>query len=445
MSAPAAPAGRPPVHRAWWVLVACCLLYGGAVGVIGNSAGIYLSPVSEDMGWSLASLNGYLTVVSLVMTATLPVAGWLLPRRSLPWLLGGAMTLACGTYASSALFTSLGHWYAAGVLLGLSYGVLLYIPIPLVINNWFRVRNGLALGIAAAFASAVAAVANPVGGALIDAIGWRETRAIMGGVGWLLAVPATLLLIRLKPEQLGLRPYGAGPLDEVGAVPGSAAPARGAVPASPTAGPAAGRTIGAAVRSVPFVCAVLLGGLLAFGACILQQAPSHATSIGLDSATGATGVSAIMIGGIVAKLGLGWLHDRRGILLTTLVCAVLGVAGPLIVIAAGADAGLFLLGCFVFGGGYAGLVVVPPLMVRHLFGTVDYARLYSFVTVALGLFSAAAPVAYARIHDVTGTFTGAWLASALAFVAMAALAVLAVRTRAVPPAVPTPVLEGARP
>ncbi len=438
MSAPAATAGRPPLHRAWWVLLACCLLYGGAVGVIGNSAGIYLSPVSEDMGWSLASLNGYLTVVSLVMTATLPVAGWLLPRRSLPWLLGSAMTLACGTYASSALFTSLGHWYAAGVLLGISYGVLLYIPIPLVINNWFRVRNGLALGIAAAFASAVAAVANPVGGALIDAIGWRETRAIMGGVGWLMAVPATLLLIRLKPEQLGLRPYGAASLDEAGASPGSAAPV-------PRDALASRSSVSAAVRSVPFVCAVLLGGLLAFGASILQQAPSHATSIGLDPTTGATGVSAIMVGGIVAKLGLGWLHDRRGILLTTLVCAVLGVAGPLVVVAAGADAGLFLLGCFVFGGGYAGLVVVPPLMVRHLFGTVDYARLYSFVTVALGLFSAAAPVAYARIHDVTGTFTGAWLASALAFVAMAALAALAVRTRTAPPLAPTPVLEGARP
>lgn len=439
MSAPA----RPPVHRAWWVLVACCLLYGGAVGVIGNSAGIYLSPVSEDMGWSLASLNGYLTVVSLVMTATLPVAGWLLPRRSLPWLLGGAMTLACGTYAASALFTSLTHWYVAGVLLGLAYGVLLYIPIPLVLTNWFRTRNGLALGIAAAFASAVAAVANPVGGALIDAIGWRETRAIMGGVGWLLAVPATLLLIRLRPEQLGLRPYGA---DDVVTDPGPAAPAPGSVPSSPSSptSPAVRRSVAAAVRSVPFACAVLLGGLLAFGACILQQAPSHAAAVGLSSATGATGVSAIMVGGIAGKLALGWLHDRRGVLLTTLVCAVLGVAGPLIVVAGGGAVVPFLLGCLVFGGGYAGLVVVPPLMVRHLFGAADYARLYSFVTVALGLFSAAAPVAYARIHDVTGSFTGAWLASALAFVLMAALAVVAVRMRPAP-VTPAPVLEGARP
>lgn len=420
---------RPPLHRAWWVLVACCLLYGGAVGVIGNSAGIYLSPVSEDMGWTLSSLNGYLTVVSLVMTATLPVAGWLLPRAGLPWMLAGAMTLACGTYACSALFTSLSHWYVAGVLLGISYGILLYIPIPLVINNWFRVRNGLALGIAAAFASLVAAVANPVGGALIDSIGWRETRAIMGSIGWLMAVPATLLLIRLRPQDLGLRPFGdtAVAADDPAATPmPPPAPARG--------------SLGPVVRSIPFVCAVLLGGLISFGACMLQQAPSHAASVGLSTATGATGVSAIMIGGIVGKLALGWLHDRRGIVVTTLVCCAFGVAGPLIVIAGGGQPALFLLGCFVFGGGYAGLVVVPPLMVRFLFGTADYSRLYSFVTVALGLFSAIAPVAYARVHDVTGAFTGAWVASALAFVLVSVLTLVAARSRVTA----APVLEGAR-
>lgn len=428
------PSARPQgrIHRAWWVLVACCLLYGGAVGVIGNSAGVYLKPVSEDMGWSLASLNGYLTVVSLVMTATLPIAGWLLPRRSLPWILTGAMTLACVTYAGSALFTSLTHWYIAGVLLGVSYGIVLYIPIPLVINNWFATRNGLALGIAAAFASAVAAVVNPIAGSLIDSIGWRDTRAIMGTVGWLLAVPATLLLIRLKPDRLGLRPYGA----DLAPTP---------VAAAEQAADRRSRTtsLGAVVRSVPFICTLLLGGLMAFGACMLQQTPSHAAAVGLDTATGATGVSAIMIGGIVGKLTLGQLHDRKGIVVTALTCCTFGVVGPLVVIAAGGSTALFWLGCFIFGGGYAGLVVVPPLVVRYLFGTSDYSRIYSLVTVAIGLFSALAPVTYARIYDVTGAFTGAWLACVAAFVAIAALMLLAARTRTVPTTDPEPRLEGA--
>jgi MFS family permease len=388
-------------------------MYGGAVGIIGNSAGIYLHPVSEEMGWPLASLNGYLTIVSLVMTATLPIAGWVLPRVRLQWVVAAALTVACATYAGSALFTTLTHWYIAGAVLGVCYGFLLYIPVPLVVNNWFRTRNGLALGITAAFASLVAAFVNPIGGALITSVGWRETRVVMGAIAWVLAVPVTLALIRLRPEQLGMRPYGAQ--DEV------SAPAPAPAPVQAQAPRAAQSTLARAVRSLPFACTVVLGGLFAFGASMLQQVPSHASAVGLDATTGAAGVSAIMIGGICAKLLLGQVHDRFGIGIATAISTGLGVLGPIVVIVAAGSATGFLVGCFLFGGGYAGLVVVPALTVRHFFGTVNYSRLYSWVTVALGLFSAAAPIGYARIYDVTGSFDGAWIASLSAFILIAVL------------------------
>lgn len=437
MSTAATP--RPRIHRAWWVLVACCLMFGSIVGLIGNSAGLYLRPVADELGTNLASLNGYLTVVSLVMTVTLPIAGWVLPRVPIQWVCAAALTLACGTYSLSSTFTTLGHWYVAGVLLGIGYGFLMYIPIPLIINNWFRRRNGLAIGIGAAFASTVAAVANPIAGAAIDSVGWRQTRLVVGIVAWLMATPAVIALIRFKPESLGLRPYGADEADAQAAADGA---------------PAAGRSLAVrdAVRTVPFWCTVVLAGLLAFAASMLQQAPSHATTVGLSAATGAGGVSAIMIGGILGKLGLGQLHDRRGVVGTALVAVGFGAVGAAIVIASGSAAGGFLVGCAVFGVAYAALTVVPPLVVRHFFGTADYSRVYSLVTIALGLFSALAPVTYARVYDVTGSFSGAWGLAIGAYAVVAVLILVAQRaSRRTAPvrdaAEPTPVhpREGARP
>ncbi|MCV2394278.1 MFS transporter [Actinotalea sp. M2MS4P-6] len=398
------------VHRAWWVLVACCLMFGGIVGVIGNSAGIYLKPVSEELGVSLAALNGYMTVVALVMTATLPIAGWVLPRFKVQVVLAVALTLGTGTYAASALFTSLTHWYIAAVALGISFGFLLYVPIPLLVNNWFRRRNGLAIGLTAAFASLVAAFVNPIGGALIDSIGWRETRAIMGGIGFLMSVPAVLLLIRYSPEQVGLKPYGAEAEEE--------AEASGA--GSATA-PVSTFSLRQAVRMPQFWMVMVLAGLFALGASMLQQTPSHASAVGIASATGAAGVSAIMIGGIVGKLGLGWLHDRVGVVATTMVSTALGVAGAATVITSGDQVTGFLAGCFIFGGAYAGLVVVPPLTVRHFFGIADYSRIYSLVTFSLGAFSALAPILYASIYDRTGSFNGAWVVAAGSYVLIAVL------------------------
>jgi MFS family permease len=408
-------------HRAWLILVACCALFGASVGVIGNSAGIYLVPVSEDMGWSLGDLNSYLTFVALFMTASLPVAGWLLPRTGIRFILAAAVTLAAVVYGASSLFTELAHWYAGGALLGIAFSFLFYLPVPLLVNNWFKKRNGLAVGIAAAFASVIAAIANPVGSRLIEAVGWRETRVIMAVVAWLMAVPLVLAVVRLTPGELGLRPYGADDADA-------------ATPATTAATPAPAPALGRVLRSAPFLAVLLLSGLLAMTASMLQQVPSVANSQGLSASTGATGVSAIMVGGILGKLALGWVFDRLGILPTTVIAASLGAIGSVVVIAAGTTTAIFLLGCFLFGGAYAGLTVIPPLAVREIFGTARYSRIYSFVTVALGLFAAIAPVLYARIHDATGTFDGAWWVCVGSYAAVGLLMAVAVRTARTSPA-----------
>ncbi|HEY0216466.1 MAG TPA: MFS transporter, partial [Cellulomonas sp.] len=429
---------------AWLILVACCALFGASVGVIGNSAGIYLVPVSEDMGWSLADLNSYLTFVALFMTVSLPVAGWVLPRTGIRFILAGAVTLAAVVYGASSLFTSLAHWYAGGALLGIAFSFLFYLPVPLLVNNWFRNRNGLAIGVAAAFASVVAAVANPVGSRLIEQIGWRETRVVMAVVAWVMAVPLVLLVVRLTPGELGLRPYGAEEVDAAetsgtvaaGVAAGSApaAAAGGAAALAPVVPAAPGPALGRVLRSAPFLAVLLLSGLLAMSASMLQQVPSVAAGAGLSPTTGATGVSAIMVGGILGKLCLGWVFDHLGILPTTLIAAGLGATGALVVLAGGAATAVFLLGCFVFGGAYAGLTVIPPLAVRQLFGTAGYSRIYSCVTVALGLFAAVAPVLFARIHDVTGSFDGAWWVCVGSYAAVGLLMAVAVRTARTSPA-----------
>jgi MFS family permease len=378
------------------------------------------------MGWSLGDLNSYLTFVALFMTASLPVAGWLLPRTCIRFILAGAVTLAAVVYGASSLFTELAHWYAGGALLGIAFSFLFYLPVPLLVNNWFTKRNGLAVGIAAAFASVVAAVANPVGSRLIEAVGWRETRVIMAVVAWLMAVPLVLAVVRLTPGELGLRPYGA---ESTGSEATAATPAS----AAPAPAPALGRVL----RSAPFLAVLLLSGLLAMTASMLQQVPSVADSQGLSATTGATGVSAIMVGGILGKLALGWVFDRLGILPTTLIAAAFGAIGSVVVIAAGTTTAVFLLGCFLFGGAYAGLTVIPPLAVRQIFGTARYSRIYSFVTVALGLFAAVAPVLYARIHDATGTFDGAWWVCVGAYAVVGLLMAVAVRTARTSPALRT--------
>lgn len=47
------------VHRAWWMLIGCCLLQGGSLGIVHNCRGIFYAPVIEDLGFGMGAFTFY--------------------------------------------------------------------------------------------------------------------------------------------------------------------------------------------------------------------------------------------------------------------------------------------------------------------------------------------------------------------------------------------------
>ena len=77
-------------------------------------------------------------------------------------------------------------------------------------------------------------------------------------------------------------------------------------------------------------------------------------------------VSIIMVGGVVFKLVLGALNDKIGVKYTGIIAASCGAIGILLAYIAGENVALFYAGMVVFGGGYAGLTVIAPMLARAL-------------------------------------------------------------------------------
>ena len=57
----------------------------------------------------------------------------------------GVSNMAMGT------FTELWQWYAAGMIQGIASSFLCMIAAPILLNNWFHKKAGMAVGISAAF------------------------------------------------------------------------------------------------------------------------------------------------------------------------------------------------------------------------------------------------------------------------------------------------------
>ena len=85
------------IHRAWWMLIGCCLLQGGSLGIIHNCRGIFYDPVIEDLGFGMGAFSFYILFFGVCSCFVLPFVGKLFRRIDSRILLGGASLVFSGT------------------------------------------------------------------------------------------------------------------------------------------------------------------------------------------------------------------------------------------------------------------------------------------------------------------------------------------------------------
>jgi MFS family permease len=137
------------LERHGWVVVgvlsiALFLLMGTAFDLFG----IFLLPLQQHFGWDRAQSSLLFTAMAPLYAANMPVAGWLLDRFDARFVMAtGAESCGIG-FVCASLSNSYASIMAAYVLIGIGIGLAAYMPVTVVVTNWFDRRRGLALGIA---------------------------------------------------------------------------------------------------------------------------------------------------------------------------------------------------------------------------------------------------------------------------------------------------------
>ncbi len=201
---------RPPIFYGW-VIVGTALTMNLAASPL-NAAifSFFITPMSEDLGWSRADLSWGYTVRLAVAGVSGPVLGVLLDRfgsrvlGSIAGLLAGFSVLALAGVHSLFVFYLL---FAISGLAGFGApaGQLLT-TVP--VSKWFHVNRGRALALATVGLPLGTTIFIPITQALIDRIGWRETWAISGVLVIVLIALPCALLMRKDPESMSLHPDG---------------------------------------------------------------------------------------------------------------------------------------------------------------------------------------------------------------------------------------------
>ena len=169
---------------------------------------VFVDPILADTGISRVYLSTLYAFGTGVSAAMVVLVARLVDRFGSRLMLG-VVALALGT-------ACIGMSFATGpATLFLGFAALralgqgsLPVTATVLTAQWFVRRRGRAMSIVVLGLAASNAVLPPAVQSLVGSVGWREAYVALGVMVWLLLIPAALLIVRNRPETVGLNPDG---------------------------------------------------------------------------------------------------------------------------------------------------------------------------------------------------------------------------------------------
>lgn len=397
------------IHYGFVIIACCCLIMGVNIGLSFSCAGLFYQPVSDTLGVNVGLFGLYMSVMYIAATLTLPLAGKLLERYSARWLFAGSSALMGLVFLAFSIMNAVWQFYLAALGLGVSVAFQLYLSFPTLVNRWFHVKVGLMMGICTAASGIGGMLFSPLIAWLITDFGWRWAYAACGLLILCVVSPALGILLRSYPRDKGLEPYGAGK---------ASAESKG------TDSAVSGIPYSKAVRMPVFYGVLVFSFLMMAVSTLNLFIPNFFLSQSYTLEQASYAAAAVMAGVTVGKLLLGHINDRNtlsGVLLSTV-----GGAAGLALLLAGFGLWAGMAGCAFFGLAYSGVTVQTAMLTQRVFGTLNYARIYSMVSIALAAGGAVASGGWGLLQEAT-SYSFIMATGAVALILSAILGVAALR------------------
>jgi len=341
--------GARQIHYGWAVLAATFLTMLVVAGAVG-APGVFIIPLQKEFGWSAADISGALAIRFVLFGCMGPFAAAFMNRFGVRRMMLISLSIVIGGLLLSMGMTQL--WQLVllwGVVIGIGTGLTAMVLGATVATRWFTHRRGLVMGLLSASTATGQLAFLPLLAALTERFGWQAAILLVCGA-ILLAALAVLLLMRDRPSDLGLPPYGESEVHPVPAQPAGF----GALLISPL------RILADAARVPSFW--ILFFTFYICGASTNGLVQTHFIALCGDyglAAVGAASMLAMMgLFDFAGTLASGWLSDRFDN--RWLLCCYYGLRGLSLLYLPFSDFSLYSLSIFAAFYGLDWVATVPP-------------------------------------------------------------------------------------
>lgn len=365
-------------------------------GVLYYAFAAFLVPMQQELGWSRTALTGAYSLGLLVSGLAAPLVGrWLDGHgpRALMTLGSTAGTILLLVWASVG---NLVAYYLVWVGMGLAMAATLYEPAFAVIAKWFERERARALLLVTLAGGLASTIFLPLSAWLIGAQGWRGALLTLAAVLALFTIVPHALVLRRRPEDLGLLPDGVEP----------SAPAQQetASPPNELQGERSSVSLGAALRgpALWLLAAAFFLGTLSQAAIGVHLIPYLAErGYGLGSAAALTGL--IGASQVLGRVVVTFLEGRlpRGAVMT----GIFVLQATALVVLIGWQSPLGVLAFVVpFGAACGAVTIARASAIADFYGSEHYGSIGGMVGMFVTGARTLAPVSAGALSVVLGGY-----------------------------------------
>ena len=410
------PPGRSRLFYGWVIVTVSGIVAFTSTAFFNPVLSVFFGPLSDQFGWTRGEMSLAVTIGSAVAAFASPGIGWTLDRWGGRWVMTASALAMGGCLFALSGMTALWQYYVFySIGRALAQGVI-NASVFISVANWFVRRRPFAVALVSTGQRAGLATLPLLAALVIGSGDWRTGFTVLAVIVLAVGVLPPLLLMKRRPEDVGLLPDGdAAPSEDDDAL---------------SAAADVSWSLRDAVRTRAYWLIGFAIGLLMFcaGSVNLHQIP-HMVGNGLSTAE-AAGIVAIF--SIVAAGGglLGGAIATRLSTQRTIALSLLGQAGGVVLLMAVDDLPSALVYAVAYGLCFGTTVTLSQVIYADYFGRLSLGVIRgSFQPVQLA-FNAAGPWLGGYWFDQTGSYTSVFTLFAVLFVLASMFVALATVPRA---------------
>ncbi|UCB44118.1 MAG: MFS transporter [Dehalococcoidales bacterium] len=413
---------KPRYFYGWNVVAASFMAHLAYAEHHSSMLGFFFRPFQNEFGWNRSALAAVQTIARVAEAMVAPIVGPFIDRYGSRLLMPvGAVIVSLAMLAVTQIDAIWQFYLLRGIVVALGFTLMGNLVTDVAINNWFVKKRGRAVAIARLGSNISNMAFVPLTVFIIGAHGWRTMFVVFAVITWLVVLIPSLLLMRRRPEDMGLYPDG---IDPNQARAGDHSEDNTTSNYTPLREPIWSRREVLATRTF-WILAVSFGACsMAFQGINISLAP-YIQDLGYADTMVASvmTVRAAIMATSLPFMGLLIEHSQK-ILVRITPFAIQGVAAILFLVA---EQPAFLwMAVAVYGIGMSGVGVMQGTIWADYFGRFSLGLVRSIAFFMAFGFGAIGPLAMNVVFDVMGSYKPAFMVIAGLF-AIAAFLMTTVR------------------